>query len=66
MMQTTFTVPDLACGACAETIGRAITAIDPQAQIDANPQTKLVQIESTLPLEKLATAITAAGYTVNK
>jgi copper chaperone len=65
-MQTTFTVPDLACGACADKISQAIHSIDPQAQITANPQTKLVQIESELAVVTLQTTITAAGYTVNK
>ena len=64
-MQTTFTVPDLACGACAAKISQAIHSIDPQAKIAADPQTKLVQIESTLPTSSLVIAITDAGYTVN-
>ena len=66
MMQTTFTVPDLACGACIDKISQAIHAIDPQAKIGANPQTKLVQIESELPATTLQTTITGAGYTVSK
>ena len=65
-MQTTFTVPDLACGACVDTISQAIHAIDPQAKIVASPQTKLVQIESELPVMTLQTTIIAAGYTIAK
>jgi copper chaperone len=65
MMQTTFTVPDLACGACVATIDRAIHAVDPQAKITADHQTKLVQIESDLPVATLVTTIRAAGYTVS-
>ena len=65
-MQTTFTVPDLACGACADKISQAIHSIDPQAKITAEPQTKLVQIESELAVETLQTTIAAAGYTVSK
>ncbi len=63
-MQLTFTVPDLACGACAAKIGQAIHEIDPQAKIAADPQTKLVQIDSELPATTLETAIIAAGYTI--
>jgi copper chaperone len=66
MMQMTFTVPDLACAACVETITQAIHSIDPQAKITADPQTKLVQIESTLPAITLQTTIVDAGYTVSK
>jgi copper chaperone len=65
-MQTTFTVPDLACGACADKISQAIHSIDPQAKITADPQTKLVQIESELAVATLQTTIAAAGYTVSK
>jgi copper chaperone len=65
MMQTTFTVPDLACGACVATIDRAVRAADPQAKITADPQTKLVQIESELPVATLAATIVDAGYTVS-
>jgi copper chaperone len=64
MLQTTFTVPDLACAACVATIDRAIRAVDPQAKIIADPQTKLVQIESELPVATLAATIRDAGYTV--
>jgi copper chaperone len=65
-MQSTFTVSDMACGACAEKIDLAIHSIDPQAKVTADPQTKLVQIDSTLPATTLATAIANAGYTVSK
>ena len=64
-MQTIFTVSDLACSACVETIERAIHSIDPQAQIVADPQTKLVQIESELSTETLSAAIVNAGYSVS-
>ncbi|MCY7334929.1 MAG: heavy-metal-associated domain-containing protein [Chamaesiphon sp.] len=65
-MQTTFTVSDLACGACVDTITQAISSIDPQAKVVASPQTKLVQIESELPVVTLQAAIVNAGYTVSK
>jgi copper chaperone len=65
-MQTTFSVSDLACSACADKIDRAIRAIDPQAQIFADASTKLVQIESELPATTLENAIVAAGYTIVK
>jgi copper chaperone len=63
-MPTTFTVSDLACSACVEKVTQAIHSVDPQATIVANPQTKLVQIESTLSTATLQATITEAGYTV--
>jgi copper chaperone len=65
-MPATFTIPDLACGACADKISQAIHAIDPQAQLTADPQTKLVTIDSKLPITILATTIVGAGYTIGK
>ncbi len=65
-MQTTFTVSDLACSACVDKISQAIRAIDPQAKIAADPSTKLVQIESDLPVMTLQKAIVDTGYTVSK
>jgi copper chaperone len=64
-MQLTFTVPDLACGACADKIGQAIQLVDPQATISADPQTKQVQIDSDLPATTLEATIIAAGYTIS-
>jgi copper chaperone len=63
---TTFTVPDLACGACIDTITQAIKAVDPQAKLVANSQTKLVEIESELPVMTLEATIVDAGYTIGK
>ncbi len=65
-MQSIFTVPDLACGACADKIGQAIHLVDPQATISADPQTKQVQINSDLSATTLESTIVAAGYTVSK
>jgi copper chaperone len=65
-MQTTFTVTDLACSACADKIDRAIRALDPQAKISADANTKLVQIESELSPTTLENAIVDTGYTIAK
>jgi copper chaperone len=56
----------MACGACVDKISQAINSLDPQAIIIANSLTKLVQIESEIPVVNLETAIVAAGYTVGK
>jgi len=39
-------VPNMACSACVTTINKAITAIDPTAKVEADPKTKLVNIET--------------------
>lgn len=54
----------MACSACATTITNAVTAIDPTAKVDADPKTKLINIETQQSEAAIKEAITAAGYTV--
>jgi copper chaperone len=63
-MTLQFTVPNMACSACSDTITQAVKAIDPNAQIKADPKTKLVNIETQAAEAEVKQAITAAGYTV--
>ncbi|OLP18149.1 hypothetical protein BST81_14120 [Leptolyngbya sp. 'hensonii'] len=63
-MALQFTVPDMACSACSETITKAITALDPMAKVEANLQTKQVNIETQVPAAEIRQAITTAGYTL--
>lgn len=60
----TFNVTDMTCGGCAAAITEAIRSIDPDATINADPATKLVNVESPLPASSIAAAIAAAGYRV--
>ncbi|MBD2018656.1 heavy-metal-associated domain-containing protein [Leptolyngbya sp. FACHB-36] len=57
-------VPNMACSACSETITKAVTNVDPAAQVAADPKTKQVTIETQAPETAIKEAITAAGYTV--
>ena len=57
-------VPNMACSACVTTIKNAITVIDPTAKVEADSQTKLVNIETQQSEPAVKQAITAAGYTV--
>jgi copper chaperone len=63
-MTVQFTVSDMACSACVETITKAIQAIDPQAQINANLSTKALAIETQQPETLIKQTIVSAGYTV--
>jgi copper chaperone len=63
-MALQFTVPNMACSACGDTITQAIKAIDPNAQVKADPKTKLVDIETQAAEADIKQAITTAGYTV--
>lgn len=63
-MALQFKVPNMACSACATTITNAVTAIDPGATVNADPKTKLVEIETQQSESAIKQAIVAAGYTV--
>lgn len=58
------TVPNMVCSACGDTITRAIKAVDPAAMVQADPKTKLVNIETQAPETAIKQAVTDAGYTV--
>lgn len=57
------TVPDMACSACVERIEAAIAALDTQATLTANLETKEVQVSSQRSEADIRQAITSAGYT---
>lgn len=63
-MTLQFKVPNMACSACSETITKAIQAVDPTANVQADPKTKLVNIETQAAENAIKEAVTAAGYTV--
>jgi copper chaperone len=55
-------VPSMACSACAESITKAVQSIDPTAEVQADPQTKQVIVESSVSESSVKEAISAAGY----
>jgi copper chaperone len=65
MMQLQLKVPSMACSACAETITKAVVAVDATAKVQADPKTKLVQIETQESEATVKTAIANAGYPVD-
>lgn len=54
----------MACSACSDTITKAIKAVDPNAMIQADPKTKLVNVETEKPETEIREAIASAGYPV--
>jgi copper chaperone len=57
-------VPNMACSACGESITKAVKAVDPAATVEADPKTKLVNVETQASETTVKQAITDAGYTV--
>jgi copper chaperone len=64
-MKLQLTVPDMACSACAENITKAIQAIDVNATVQGDPQTKIVTVETETNQTVITSAISNAGYTVS-
>ena len=63
-MNQSFTVTGMTCGHCEKAVARAITRVDPQAQVQINREAKQVQVESEKPRQDIAKAITEEGYQV--
>ncbi|MUL37151.1 heavy-metal-associated domain-containing protein [Gloeocapsopsis dulcis] len=63
-MTLQLTVPNMACSACRETITKAIQAIDSTATVEADPKTKLVNINTQASERAVKQVITNAGYSV--
>lgn len=65
---TTFNliIPDMACGACSETITQAIKAIDPSAEVNSDLSSKALQVNASVNEDSITQAIVQAGYTVEK
>ncbi|MFB2934205.1 heavy-metal-associated domain-containing protein [Aerosakkonemataceae cyanobacterium BLCC-F154] len=58
-------VPSMACSACGDTITKAIKTVDPNAVVQADPKTKLVNVTTEKPETEIREAIAAAGYPVS-
>ncbi|QIR36172.1 heavy-metal-associated domain-containing protein [Tolypothrix sp. PCC 7910] len=61
-MTLQLTVPNMACSACANNITNALKAVDANANIQADPKTKLVSIETQASETAIKEALAAAGY----
>jgi len=55
-------VPKMACSACANTITKAVQAIDSAAGVEADIKTKLVAIQTAKSESEVRKAIASAGY----
>lgn len=62
-MSFTYKVSDMACSACAENITKAIQTVDATAKVNADPESKLVQVETQQSDNQVQEAIAKAGYT---
>lgn len=57
-----YTVEDMSCGHCVNTVTRAIEQTDPDATINIDLESKVVAVDSTADDEGLRQAMRSAGY----
>ncbi len=63
-MQQVLNVQGMTCGHCVRAVTEAVKTVDPQATVNINLATGIVEIDSAQPREALSNAITEEGYTV--
>ena len=61
-MTIELTLPDMTCGHCAKTVTATVQQVDPAAQLTIDLPTHKVVIESQLPQQAFAAALTEEGY----
>jgi len=59
-----FDVSGMTCGHCEKAVSRALRQLDPNAEVAIDRSTGRVVVESVQDRTRLASAITAEGYTV--
>lgn len=57
-------VPSIVCEGCAETITKAIVALDADAKVNVDLSTKTANIETQASESEVKDAIAAVGHTV--
>jgi len=63
-MNQIFNVQGMTCGHCEKAVVRALTQLDPQAQVKIDRTASQVAVDSTQTRAALATAIADEGYVV--
>ena len=65
-METKFTVPEISCGHCKETIEATVSSIETVESVTVNIDQKLVDVKSTsnLDLSLVSEMLDEQGYTV--
>lgn len=58
-----YTVEDMTCGHCAQTITQALNTLDPTANVAIDLPSKTVEVTSAAGGEAVAGVIREAGYT---
>ena len=60
----TLKVSGMTCGGCINAVTRAVQSQDPQAKVQADLATQIVNLETTLSATEASQLITDAGFPV--
>ena len=55
-------ISNMNCGGCARSVMATIKGLDPDAQVNIDLETKIVDVETTTDTTKLAEALAEDGY----
>lgn len=57
-----FHIENMTCGGCVRGVTKAIQRVDPQAEINADPPTRRLQVNTSASREEIETALNDAGF----
>ena len=57
-----FQVDNMVCSGCVRGITRAVQTVDKAARVDADPASKRVVVETSVPRETIAEVLKEAGF----
>jgi copper chaperone len=57
-----FHVPGMNCGGCLRAVSRAVQALDPQAQVEADLEARTIRVASMKSEPSLLKALSDGGY----
>lgn len=57
-----FHIENMTCGGCARSVAKAIQQVDPAAEVKAKPETRRLEIRSSMPREAIFRVLVEAGY----
>ena len=57
-----FRIENMTCGGCARSVTATIQDLDPNAQVNIDVATKLVEVKTTLDTAQIVAALTEDGF----
>ncbi len=57
-----FHIENMTCGGCARSVTKAIQRLDPAATVKAKPETRRLEVRSSIPRDAILRALVEAGY----